>query len=159
MQFFTLNCIAVIWLHAIGTQRGFEAEVAIPQLIDKGKQFWWGEHERPLFNKFLAMRWLSQKHWKGLKSKPFSPIFITNTAHATNVNMLFETGVGAILEHAPFNAGSSNMSWKTGQFQRYERWSDFCKLKVTLQHHSLRTLHGKYFNDFEKKSQQWWSVI
>ena len=31
-----------------GTQRDFEAEVAIPQLIDKGKQFWCGEHERPL---------------------------------------------------------------------------------------------------------------
>ena len=31
-----------------GTQRDFEAEVAMPQLIDKGKQSWCGEHNAHL---------------------------------------------------------------------------------------------------------------
>ena len=57
MQYFSqlLNCIAEIWLHAIETQRDFESEVAIPQLIDKGKQLQWREHDHSLKTVFCNM--------------------------------------------------------------------------------------------------------
>ena len=43
MQFFTTIELCsgdMTIINAIGTQRDFEAKLAIAQLIDKGKQFW-----------------------------------------------------------------------------------------------------------------------